>query len=127
MYTYDYDLTYIPSMPVVEVEVSLVGQLEHPTRLAAMLDTGSDGSMMPLTVLKQMNARRVDQVAMRSITGARSIVDIYQISFRLGPYSFPKVRVAADRYNPIMILGRDVLNHMIIVLNGFAGTTEIHD
>jgi hypothetical protein len=70
---------------------------------------------------------RIDQITMRSITGSRSIIDIYQIRLRLGPHTFPKVRVAADRYNPIMILGRDVLNQMVVVLKGLAAATEIHE
>ena len=64
---------------------------------------------------------------MRTITGVRNFVDVYEVSLRLGPHTFRKVRVAVEHYNPIMILGRDVLNQMVVVLNGLASATEIHE
>lgn len=125
MYTYDYDASYAPSLPVIEVEVKPFAQKRESTQLMAMIDSGSDGTLVPLRVLRQMNARKTGQVAMRSITGARSIVDIYEVTIGLGPHLFPKVRVAADKHNDMIILGRDVLNQIIVTLNGLASTTEI--
>lgn len=127
MHTYEYDSTYTPSMPVVEVEVATFEQMASRFSLPALIDSGSDGSMLPIDILRQIKARRSGRVAMRTITGVRSFVDIYEVWLRVGPHTFPKVRVAADRYNPLMILGRDVLNQMMVVLNGLAATTEIHE
>jgi hypothetical protein len=127
MYTYSYDASYSPSLPVVEVEVKPLGQESAPIRLMAMVDSGSDGTMMPLPALRQINARRTGQVVMRGITGVRTVVDIYEVTMQLGPHRFAKVRVAADRHNDMIILGRDVLNQIIVTLNGLASTTEIHD
>lgn len=92
-----------------------------------MIDSGSDGSLIPLEHLRTIKARRTGQVVMRSITGARNIVDIYEVSLRLGPHHFPHLRVAADTHNEIVVLGRDVLNHIVITLNGLAATTEIQE
>ncbi len=127
MYTYDYDFTYNPSMPVVPVEVTPFDRAGETIFLSAMLDSGSDGSMIPLKILQQMKVRKSSQVTFRSITGARSVADVYEVSLRLGSHTFPKVRVVADRHNTLAILGRDVLNHLIVTLNGLAAITEIHD
>ena len=114
-------------MPVVDVAVSSFGSDQEPLILRAIIDSGSDGAMIPLSILKQINARRSSQVIFRSITGAGQIADIYEVSLRLGPHTFHKVRVIADRHNSMMMLGRDVLNHLVITLNGLAATTELHE
>ncbi len=72
MYTYDYDFSFSPSMPVVTVEMTT-------------------------------------------------------IALRIGPHFFPYVRVAADKHNGLIVLGRDVLNQMRVTLNGLATTTEIYE
>ena len=64
---------------------------------------------------------------MRTITGVRSVVDLYEVSLRIGSHSFPYVRVAADKHNEMMVLGRDILNHLVITLNGLASATEIQE
>ena len=127
MYTYDYDFSFSPSMPVVTVEMTTIERNQAPLQLTAMLDSGSDGTMVPLAHLRAIKARRAGQVIIRSITDARSIVDIYEIALRLGPHFFPYVRVAADKHNGLIVLGRDVLNQMRVTLNGLAATTEIYE
>jgi hypothetical protein len=42
-----------------------------------------------------------------------------------GPHLFSYVRVAADKHNTMIVLGRDILNHLVITLNGLASATEI--
>ena len=58
MYTYEYDSTEIPSMPVVAVEVAAYGKKDTLIALRAMVDSGSDGSMLPIKVLQQIKARK---------------------------------------------------------------------
>ncbi len=127
MYTYDYDFSFSPAMAVVTVEVTNLERSQTPLQLTAMLDSGSDGTMIPLAHLRTIKARRAGQVIMCSITGARSIVDIYEVALRIGPHSFLYVRVAADKHNELIVLGRDVLNQMRVMLNGLAVTTEIYE
>lgn len=112
---------------MVEIVVQPFGQDGEQIRVKALIDSGADGTLLPLAVQRQMNARRTAQVALRTITGTRSIVDIYEVTLQLGPHHFRKVRVAADRHNAMAILGRDILNQMIVTLNGLAATTEIHE
>jgi hypothetical protein len=127
MYTYEYDTDYAPPLPVVEVAVQPFGQDCEPIVLTAMIDSGSDGTLIPLSILRQLKARKTSQLVMRSITGVGSIVDIYEVTIRLGPHSFPKVRVAADKHNDMMIVGRDILNQIVVTLNGLASMTEIDE
>ncbi|MFN8491887.1 MAG: hypothetical protein U0350_30075 [Caldilineaceae bacterium] len=98
MYTYDYAFSFSPAMPVVAVEMTNIEGKRAPLELTAMLDSGSGGTMVPLAQLRTIKAHRAGQVIMRSITGERSIVDIYEVALRIGPHFFPYVRVAADKH-----------------------------
>lgn len=51
--------------------------------------------------------------------------DMYRVSLQVGPYRASRLTVVADRQNQQMILGRDVLNQMIVTLNGLAGVVEL--
>lgn len=127
MHTFDYDFGYSPSFPAVKLSVKPFEQNRDFIFLDALLDSGADGTLIPIKELRQMRARKTGQTILRSITGATSIVDIYEVTIQLGPHLFPKVRVAADKHNQMTIVRRDILNQIIITLNGLASTTEIHE
>lgn len=59
------------------------------------------------------------------MSGVRYPADIYEVTLRIGAYDLPKVRAVADPSNQETILGRDVLNQLIVTLNGLAQVTEI--
>jgi len=112
-------------MPVVEVALTPIEQNREPLGLTAMIDSGADGSLVPLAQLRAIKAHRAGQVLIRSITGAPSIVDVYEVALQIGPHRFPYVRVAADKHNQMVVLGRDILSHLVITLNGLASATEL--
>ena len=42
----------------------------------------------------------------------------YAVSVRVGPFKHTAVEVVGNRQSNDVILGRDILNHMIVTLNG---------
>lgn len=114
-------------MPVVEVALTTIERNREPLQLTAMIDSGADGSLVPLAQLRAIKAHRAGQVIIRSITGAPSVVDVYEVALQIGPHLFPYVRVAADKHNKLPVLGRDILNHLVITLNGLASATELQE
>lgn len=126
IYTYAYDSTYPgPAMPVIEVQINQIGQDSNPVEIKALVDSGADGSIIPFRYLQQIHAHRVDQRRMRGISGISYAVDIYEIRVRLGNILLPKVYAVANRANDETILGRDVLNQLIVTLNGLASMVEV--
>lgn len=55
IYTYDYDSTYLPAMPIVTLSI---GRSDSDALLAlsALVDSGADATMIPVNYLKQVNA-----------------------------------------------------------------------
>jgi hypothetical protein len=124
IYTYDYDASYLPAAPVIEIRIGRA--LSTPSlALTALIDTGADGLVIPLTRLRQIRARKERKAWLRTVTGFRAPVDIYSISLQFGPFAFQDVAVAGGSQPTEVIIGRDILNQFIVTLNGLASAVEI--
>lgn len=66
-YTYDYDIYYSPSAPVVEIEVGAAITV-MPVKLITLIDSGADATLLPAELLKRLGAPRVDTRVLRTIT-----------------------------------------------------------
>jgi hypothetical protein len=124
IYTYDYDSNYDPAMPVVDIEI---GRALAKTTLAltALVDSGADATMVPMSYLRQIQSRRSRKKWMLGATRGRMLVDLYLISLQIGPFTQAHLEVVGDTENGEVIVGRDVLNHLVVNLNGPANSVEI--
>jgi predicted aspartyl protease len=123
-YSRDYDFTYAPSAPVAEIEVTSALS-DRAVTVIALLDSGADATMLPFALLQEIQAEEVETRYLRTVTGKRTVVDLYRVAIRIGPYHFGAVRAVATDAPTEIILGRDVLNQLIVTLNGLAAVTEI--
>lgn len=127
VYFYTYSNRFDPSMPVVEVGISLLRQ-SHPTiTVPALIDSGSDASMLPLSVLEGIGAKPIDTVRVRGILGQSFPLDLYSVRLYIGPHRLSSVEIAGAPSEEECLLGRNVLNRLEIVLNGPASTTGIYE
>lgn len=124
IYTYQYDGHYNPAMPVVDIEI---GRAMDAASLAlkALVDSGADATIIPINSLQEIRARRSRKMWLRGTAGGRILVDLYQISLRLGPFSQALLEVVGSAQNDEVIVGRDVLNHLKVILDGPASSTEV--
>lgn len=124
--TYDYNSQrYHPPMPVLRIGLSRPGRKEATIELEAMIDTGSDGTLIPLEILEQVSAQYIDSAHIRGVTGHREIVELYLVTVHIGEHRIHAVRAAALADSEEVILGRNVLNQLNMLLNGLAGVTEV--
>lgn len=125
IHTFDYDATYSPAAPVVEIEVTS----DHPgaTRvISALIDSGADATLLPKDLLTQLRAQPVDVRILRTVTGARTTVNLYRVQLRIGPHHLRNVRAVGIDPTEGAILGRDVLNQLVVMMDGLAMVSEIH-
>lgn len=60
MVSFEYDLTYSgPAFPIAEITIT--GHSNISVARTAYLDTGADATVIPLPLLKQIDARRLDR------------------------------------------------------------------
>lgn len=62
---------------------------------------------------------------MRGITGIAYPVDLYLITVQIGSHNIPAIRAIVATSDGETIIGRDVLNQLVVTLNGPANVTEI--
>ena len=62
---------------------------------------------------------------MRSVGSQRQMVDIYLVSLQLATYERRELQVIAGAVGTEAIIGRNVLNSLIVTLNRLAAVTEI--
>lgn len=124
IYTYEYDNDYNPAMPVVDIEI---GRAMDAASLAlkAVVDSGADATIIPVHSLQEIHARRSRKMWMSGTTGGRVLVDLYQISIQFGPFAQTLLEVVGSAQTDEVIVGRDVLNHLTVTLNGPAHSVEV--
>ncbi len=125
VYSYEYSRDYVPAMPVVEVVLSRAGHTEPTITATALVDSGSDATMIPVGLLTTLGARYVGQARLRGVLGDAQLINLYLVSLRIGAYQVQATQVIGNPETDEFILGRDVLNQLIVTLNGEANITEI--
>jgi len=124
--SYRYDPSYNPPMPIIPISLISVADDQSMTEsINAIVDSGADGTLIPTEYLHQIHAPAVRKAFMKGISGERRSVDIYLISIQIGSVKLRGVRVIASPSSEA-ILGRNVLNQLVIGLNGPAETVELH-
>ena len=114
---YSYLTDYQPAIPVVEIEFGFPEGALTVGPLTAIIDTGADGSLVPQSIIDQINAPLVDQVRARSHWGEWRIFQVYTLDIRIENLILPAVEVAGDSGQEVL-LGRNVLNHLRLLLDG---------
>ena len=124
-YSHGYDDTYDPSMPVIEVIVRDIITSAYGGPMTAIVDSGADGCLAPINVLQDLNLLPIRRARMRGVSGIGLSVEVFLVSLQIGPIILKGVRVIGDRHGNELIVGRNVLNQLIVTLDGLAGEVEI--
>jgi predicted aspartyl protease len=128
MYTFIYDTDYTPSAPVADIQIS---SPQNPslsiTIQSALIDSGSDTTLLPINLLQQIHARVIETVNLIDINGTSTQGDLYRVVIQVGPHKIRTANAVARDVGSEVIIGRNVLNNLIVTLDGPAGVVEIPD
>lgn len=71
VYAYEYDLNYLPAMPMVTIQI---GKPDGDTfvTLSALVDSGADATMIPVNHLKAVHAIKRQHVFIWSVARKRA-------------------------------------------------------
>ena len=124
LYTYAYNgVDYDPAIPEIEIGLG-IHRTQIALTLSALLDSGADASSVPIEYLREIGARGSEKKWMRGVAGGRYRVTLYPVFVQIGAQGF-YVPVVGDKLNDEILLGRDVLNQLVVTLNGPAHMVEI--
>jgi predicted aspartyl protease len=125
MMKYPYDAAYRPPFPVARVAFHNSEEGLRTAAENALLDTGSDGSLVPISYLWEILAPALRDTRIRSHWGEWRPVQLFLIDLELGELMLQDIVVVGDEQGEEVILGRNVLNRLRIILDGPARHTEI--
>ncbi len=125
--TYPYELQYVPPLPIIPVQLSLPGDPPRTGLLNAAIDTGADLSIIPVAYLIALEAAPTHQALIKSPFGNPVPVDVYQIDVWIEELAFPGMSVVGNETDEELILGRNLLNKLILLLDGQRGETELFE
>lgn len=117
---------FSPAMPVITVGISRTDGSGRSIAFDALVDTGADGTLIPSDLLDAVDAPYIDRAYLRSVTGQRERVDLFLVAIDIGGVRVTGIRAAAIAPGEFPILGRDVLNHLRLSLDGPAEMIEIY-
>ncbi|MDE0630938.1 MAG: hypothetical protein F4Y84_18525 [Caldilineaceae bacterium SB0665_bin_25] len=123
--TFDYDSSFVPSAPVLEIEIDGYNRGMGKQRILALIDSGADATLIPTTILETVGATYKETGWMQGITGRRMEVDLYLTGIRVGTQFIEGVTVVGTTATIDPIIGRDVLNQLVVTLDGPGETTTI--
>ena len=115
--SFPYSSEYDPPVPICSVMIASAAT-SRTVQLQAIVDTGADATIVPLRYLHQIGARPAFEAGLRSQRGERRIVFLYLVDLKIGSLTLPSVFVVGDDRGDEVILGRDVLNKLVVTLHG---------
>lgn len=120
-----YDPSFEPAAPVVDVEL-LYRLTGESTQLRAHIDTGSSISSVPMLVARQLNLTPSGSASVRGFDQRIKDVPTFIVTLRLeGPVLLNVEVVGIERDD--MLIGRDILEHFVLSLDGKQGAFTLVD
>lgn len=120
-----YDVSYWPPFPAVEVYLALRDQSPRAGPVTALIDTGADGTFVPVHYVKRLAAPASGRVRVHPHFGSPRVVHTHTLDLLISSLRLPAIEVVGDVEGTEIILGRNVLNKLILLLDGPRTQTDV--
>lgn len=122
---FSYDPTFTPPFPRLPVIVTPVESVAQSAALSGLIDTGADATLIPQAQLQAIKAKEIYRARLRSHWGESRTVSVYLVDLQVADHNLPGIEVIADDITEDVLLGRNVLNRLILLLDGPAGEADV--
>lgn len=124
-FSHDYNPSYHPSAPFLPIAIDGYDVTMPPVIVSAFVDSGADGTMLPLDVLRAVGAEYADTIRLHGTAGGVQRLDRYTVRIQIESEIVHAISAVATAEGSEPLIGRDVLNHLTVTLNGPASVTEV--
>ena len=121
-----YDTSVQPPAPFIEFEVASPQDSTQRRLAQGLLDTGAEVSVLPVEILTALQIPKASSMSVEAWDGSPTLVTTYIVTLGIADARLDSIEVVAAPM-PYAILGRDVLNHFILTLNGKDLSFELKD
>ncbi|MBM3134600.1 MAG: hypothetical protein FJZ89_04790 [Chloroflexi bacterium] len=122
---YRYDTSIEPPAAYLTVQMTNL-DTGASIRLPAKLDSGAAMSVLPQTAIADLALEPVGDILASGYDHKTALLPTYSVTFEVEDYTLQDVEVTASPRRDVL-LGRDVLNHFILTLNGKDLTFDLKD
>ncbi len=125
MIRYSYNRQLVPPAPFIHVAVRCIETGREIGQSPAQLDTAADRTVLPESFVESLGLLPLDELPIEGFGGQVLLLPTYRV--QIGIHDLPPVmiEVIAHTAEPFVLLGRDVLNHLRVLLDGPQGLLEI--
>ena len=120
-----YDSSYAPPAPRIEIRLGVPDEAFRSRPLTALVDTGADATIVPAQHIELLGVQIDNRKVLRSPWGERYPVNVYLLDVGIGDLRLPLIEIVADDRGDEIILGRNVVNRLVMVLDGPKQILEI--
>ncbi len=113
-----YSSRYFPPLPVLHIHLRVPDTARIHGPVQAIIDTGADMTIVPLPWLEGIAAPELDEVRLRSHWGEYTSATTYMVDIQVGKTILPALEVVGDPYSTEALIGRNVLNMLLLLLDG---------
>ncbi len=124
---FPYLTSYFPPAPSLDIRLTYPSGRFVGALISAFVDTGADGTLIPLRLLDEIGAPSIDETRIRSHWGEWRRVDLYTVDIEVAGLRFPAVEVVGDERSDEIILGRNFLNWLNLLLEGPLGRVDFRE
>jgi len=121
-----YDSAFNPPAPVLEIIVGRPQATYIETRVRAQVDPGSDITVLPESVAEAIGLQLAGDLETEGYDGVVTRWPLCVVTMTVADVILPPMSVVVMPRS-LAILGRDVLSHFILTLNGKDFTFELRD
>jgi predicted aspartyl protease len=113
-----FDRRYSPPAPHLEIRLAAPDEAFAERFLNALVDTGADATIVPVRHIEPLGLQVDNRKVLRSPWGERRLVNVYLLDVGIDDIRLPLIEIVADDRGSEVILGRSVLNRLVMVLDG---------
>ncbi len=121
---YPYTESVSPPAPLLSIEIFVPEELQQRLQVDAKLDTAADISAFPSVVVRELGLESVSEIIISGYDASPKVLPTYTVGLELPQARIRHIEVIAIPES-CALLGRNLLNHFYINLNGPDLTFEI--
>ena len=121
-----YLTSYFPPIPALTIHLAPVGEALQIGPLTAIVDTSADATLVPLKYLDEIEVPADYPAQLRGPWGGARRVQVYTIDIVISDMRLPGIEIVGDEMGHEVILGRSILNRLVLLLDGPGQQSDIY-
>ena len=113
--------------PIIPIRLALSDSTYGTRYLNAIVDTGADFVIIPERLLERLGSESENYVRLRGQWSEARTMALHTLDIEIANSRYPDIDVVADDKDNEIILGRNLLNKLVLTLNGPKQELEIKE